>query len=193
MFRKMEIFSCLLLSVLLIAGCSNEAASTKPSLDNVPVVEQPSDHQKRPTDHDKTHRGKPGADVKLLENVVHRLEPGVAAEVVPTLTADYQEGLMTVSLTGSDGLHILEGETHYTFPLTQRNEYPLPLRLLASEPGRYYIQMQITVDQQGRRTARALSAIVQVGDEGRTETGRQKAADPGDVIRLPASETIIQH
>lgn len=189
-FRKMYCCSWLLIGIFIVA-CSNESTTTQLEADKSPVAEQPQTTVKNAADHHKTHRGKPGADVSLRENIVHRLEPGVDADVTLALAASYTEGEMTVTLIGSDGLHILDGETHYTFPLSETGHYSMPLRLLAAEAGRYYIHMQVAVNHQGRQTMRSLSAIVQVGPEAPSDS-RQKAGNADDVIPLPAQETIIQ-
>lgn len=196
MFRKMywfrKIYGCswLLISMFVVA-CSNESTTTQLEADKSPIVEQSQATLKHSTDHYKTHHGKPGAEVSLRENIVHRLEPGVDADVTLELVASYSEGDMTVTLAGSDGLHVVAGETHYTFSLGETGHYSMPLRLLAAEAGRYYIHMQVAVNHQGRQTMRALSAIVQVGPEAPSDS-RQKAGSAGDVIPLPAQETIIQ-
>lgn len=189
-FRKMYCYSWLLMSMFVVA-CSNESTTTQLEADKSPVAEQPHTTLKNAADHHKTHRGKPGAEVSLRENIVHRLEPGVDADVTLELSASYSEGDMTVTLAGSDGLHIVGGETHYTFSLSETGHYSMPLRLLATEAGRYYIHMQVAVNHQGRQTMRALSAIVQVGSEAPSDS-RQKAGNADDVIPLPAQETIIQ-
>ena len=177
-----------LLTLLMVGGCSNEVA-TKAGSDLPSAAEPPVIAQEKSNDHHKTHRGKPGAEVSLRENPVHRLEPGVAADVDLGLSASYNLGEMTVTLNTSEGLFILEGATHYAFPLRDNGDYSLPLRLMAAEPGRYYVRIQVVVDYQGRQTTRALSAIVQVGPD--TEP-RQKTGTSEGVIPLPAQETVIQ-
>lgn len=191
MFRNMHIFSCLLM-LFLLGACSNEAASTKPSTDTASAAEQTSDSGRRSADLHTTRSGKPGADVKLQENNVHRLEPGVDAEVTLKLVAAYDGGTMTVHLAGSEGLYILGGATSYTFPLSTMGGYNLPLRLLAAEPGRYYVHIHVMVDHHDRQLGRVLSAIVQVGEEDTSEGIRQKTTSPDGIVPLPARETIIQ-
>lgn len=187
MFRKIVGLSWLL-TLLVVGGCSNEV-TTKTGSDSQSATEQPIIAQEKSTDHPKTHRGKPGANVSLRENKVHRLEPGVAADIDLGFSASYNQGEMIVTLGTSEGLFILEGATHYVFPLSDDGDYSLPLRLMAAEPGRYYVRIQVVVDYQGRETARALSAIVQVGPDAEL---RQKAGASEDVIPLSAEETIIQ-
>ncbi len=190
MFRKMQWCSWLLMGIFVVA-CSNESMTTTFEANKSPVTEQPKTSVKNSGNHHDIHRGKPGADVSLRKNIVHCLEPGVDADVTLELAASYSEGEMTVALAGSNGLHIVDGEIHYTFPLSQTGNYSMPLRLVAAEAGRYYVHMQVTVNHQGRQTMRALSAIVQVGPETPSDK-RQKAGSADSVIPLPAQETIIQ-
>lgn len=186
----------LLLVGLLIGGCSNE--STTPSTGSgkssaeSPVTPQEALSKKSVAQHERAHR-KPGADVSLAENVVHRLEPGVAADVALALTASYKSGELVVTLNASEGLMILDGPMNHTFSMSDGETYSTPLRVMATNPGRYYIRLRATVNHEGRRTDRVLSAIVQVGPESTSDKQLQKADSSDGVIPLPAEETIIQH
>ena len=181
---------------LLASACSNESTtSTKTELTKISAdssVVQAETMEKKSAGPHKAQRGKPGADVSLTANVIHRLEPGEDGDVVVELSAPHQDGEMTVTLAASEGLHIVDGGLNYTFALSGENSYNLPLRVMATEAGRYYIHLQVVVTQQGRQRARALAVIVQVGPESVINNRLQKADSSEAVIPLPAQESIIQ-
>lgn len=195
MFGKINQFALLSLATMLSVGCNNEtaqvespqtAAVMQQSEDAAPIAEK--SRQVAPVAH-----GKPGAQVSLLEDSLYRLEPGIDGEVVLQLAASYSDGEMSVTLNTSEGLLIVAGSPNYTFALAEGESYPIPLRLLAPNAGRYYVHLQINVNAGGRQTFKALSAIVQVGAETQRSTPQlQKRQDARDVISLPAREEIIQ-
>lgn len=184
-------FFLLLTSAMLMSACSKDGSHIKPDSASSPV-EQAAVEKQNMNQH-KTHRTKPGANVSLQDNLVHRLEPGIDAEILVALAASYNEGDMMVHLHTSDGLLLVAGATQYTFSLREDGSYVMPLRLVAHEPGRYYVHLQVSIIHDGRQSARALSAIVQVGDEAKgMGVAQEKQKHVDDVIQLPADETIIQ-
>jgi hypothetical protein len=197
MAQKLHQSAMVLIATLMFYGCGSE--STGEPDDEAGVIQQasssPAVSVEKATAKNATPKGKPGADVSLVDNSVRHLEPGVDAEVVLELAMPYTDGELSVTVTTSEGLLIVAGATNYTFNLGQHQTYSIPLRLIAPNPGRYYVNLQVQVYRDGRQTFRAVSAIVQVGEGTepvRADAKQQKPGNPDDVIPLPAREEIIQ-
>lgn len=149
---------------------------------------------------------KPGADVRLADSSVITIDAAVVASIELELVAAYQDGHMSVELSGSEGLRLL-GVSEQQFVLSAGTRYRLPVQLLAHENGRYYVHIRIAVERDGRKDSRVLSAIVQVGapvlsskslqknptingDRDNENVASQRAQSEA-VIILPARETIL--
>lgn len=189
--KKFQFSLCIALLLVLCSGCNNDSASIK----NASGVDFDST-EASPTNtkaHAKPVQGKPGAQISLTSNQVYQLEPGVAAEVSLGLVAPYQEGRIIVSIKTSEGLRLVSEEENYLFDMAPDAEYLLPLNLLATSPGRYYVNLQINLIHDGRETFKSISAIVQVGSErdGNVSIKQEKAGSSDGVVSLPAQEVII--
>lgn len=190
-----SLYSFLVLA--LCVGCSNDSVSTKVTRGAEADRHQNSMPEPRAEVEIRKDdsRGKPGAQISLADNQVYHLDPGVEAGINIALIAPYSEGEMRVAVKTSDGLLILNGASNYLFTLRADKEYALPLQLFAPDAGRYYVNLHITVIQEGRETFKAISAIVQAGspnDRINPSVQSEKAAKSDGVISLPAKEVIIR-
>ena len=110
----------------------------------------------------------PGADVSLLtKQFVQEGLTNQAFDVVVAITAGIlQRGKMIVNLNTSNGLDIVEGDLSTIFILDGTFDYSIPLMLKVSRPGKYYVDMNIIIETDGKRPIqRALSASVLVNPE----------------------------
>lgn len=141
-------------------------------------------------------RGKPGAQISLATNEIYPLKAGVVGDMKLVLLTPYTEGQLSVTVSASEGLALVSDVTDFNFLLEADTDYVIPLKLLAQEDGRYYVHLQVNLESEGRRTFRALSAIVQVGQEDTVTKEKlkiHKAGEATSVILLPAEETIINN
>ncbi len=137
---------------------------------------------------------KPGADVRLLDHQPAQVEPGEVADITLALTSGASSGTLTVRVAAVEGLTLLSADS-FVFPLDGRQAYRLPLQVQTSEPGRYYLNLYITLDDDRGLSTRALSAIVQAGAARESRPGVAAKAEPEEAaarVRLPARETIVQ-
>lgn len=139
-------------------------------------------------------RGKPGAQISLATNEIHKAKAGIASDIKLVLITPYIEGQLTVAVSASEGLALVSEVNEFTFMLDADTDYAIPLQILAQEDGRYYVHMQVNLEVEGRRTFRALSAIIQVGQDEQPKKAELKVRTTGEaspVILLPAEETIV--
>jgi hypothetical protein len=142
-------------------------------------------------------RGKPGAQVTLATTEEYILQSEIVTDIELMLVTIPTQGRMQVAVSTSDGLELLSPNS-FEFTLDiETGEYRLPLQLRAKSNGRYYVHLQIDIESGNRTTARAVSAIVQVGPKAdvrhsTTAASRKKQSDEPAVISLPVTETIIR-
>ncbi|TBR38141.1 hypothetical protein CBF23_012915 [Marinomonas agarivorans] len=177
-----------LLVVLVLCGCQQ-----KVDLAKVVVAD---DYIKSSLSYRKQ-----GALVALNNDQVNLEAAGVQYAIDLSMLSGYDSGKMTVSITPSKGLYILDGNQHTTRPLV-KGKIKLPYIVSASQEGRYYLYANVSIEHGGKNTARALTLIVQVGETATRKT--QLAIDESEVNRkqdgsvnetiilLPATEEIIQ-
>lgn len=156
------------------------------------------DMQKPRNENDKQlqqHRtlGKPGAAVSL--NNARPLiapTPGVY-EYSLQLLSPMRDSKMTVDASVSEGITIISSARHFEFELQEGGEYLVPLTINATEEGRFYIQLHVSITTDGQSSSRVIAVILQVGE---TAVRAKKAAEKISVreaeavISLPARETI---
>lgn len=191
----------IMVAVVIIVGCGAKPSTipVQPPVKEKPVEGSSLAAQKNPQagierhGHERHALVKPGAAVSLKNP-----EPFFAAvpgtyEYPLALLSSVREGKMIVDVSTSEGLAIVSSVQHFEFALHERGDYSLPLVIKASKEGRFYIQLQVSVIIGEQRSARALAAIVQVGEPA---VKANKAAPNGtgpeaeSVISLPAQETI---
>ena len=173
----------LLLSILFVSilgACMDSLGQQKKQVAN-DYVQSPSAYSK------------PGAVLTLVNSQVNLQVAGVDYAVNIDINSDYADGSMTLSVSASDGLSITDGELNPTISL-KRGVIHLPYQLMAQQPGRYYLYINATVDSGGKKAARAMTFIVQVGEEReQSESPQQKndeaAKTYGERVKsLPAQE-----
>lgn len=173
----------LILSVvtLLLVAC-------KSSQDHVRVA---TDYIARPVVYQK-----PGASVSLRDSQVNLDVSGVQYAVDVDIGSAYSDGKLLLDVHASDGLHIVGGDTELVMTLSQEI-ITLPYVLIAERDGRYYLYLNATVERDGQKRSRALTLIVQVGEEEAAikneEPGSlEKSTNEELMIVLPVKEEIIR-
>lgn len=171
---------------------TSEQPPVAPASETHTRIEDPSSDKN--TQSVESTRGKPGAQIRLATNAIHKAKAGVVSDISLVLVTPYIEGQLSVVVSASEGLALVSDVTDFSFVLDADTDYAIPLKILAQEDGRYYVHMKVNLDVKGRRTFRALSAIIQVGQD---EQSKKKAelnvrttGDTPPVILLPAEETI---
>jgi hypothetical protein len=135
---------------------------------------------------------KPGAGVKLKSVApIYIATPGVSEQTLVLLSSN-TSGDMAIDVSADEGISIISPERHFQFTLQANGEYSVPLTLNVTQEGRFYVQLHITINNNGQLSTRAIAAIVQVGAPA---VKSQKAAvhtvnETEAVISLPAQETI---
>lgn len=142
----------------------------------------------------KTHAlVKPGAAVKLKNTEpVYFATPGVYEHSLVMVSPSHP-GKMTVEVSTSEGVGIVSSTRHFEFELQAHSEYQLPLVLNVSDYGRYYVQLNVTIDTEDTSETRVIAAILQVGDaivKTQKAAATSAAKEGGAIISLPAQETI---
>jgi|SRR5690606_24721364 len=176
----------LVLVLLFLIGC--HSGSDSPSGISQPDISQPGISQSIPSKFHIT--GKPGANVSIKNEqpiVLHSL--GQQSIELLLHSADYP-GVMSVSLSASSGVTLMDTTQPVVFSLEEKGEYRLPISLNIEQEGRHYVRLHIAVTTNGITEKRVIAAIIQVGE---THTKLQKvapAAASEDVISLPAQERV---
>lgn len=146
---------------------------------------------------------KQGAAVSLVNSKVSLANAGVQYSIDLAINSKYNSGEMEVTVTSSEGLNIISGTTAIKETLI-KGEMTFPFEVTAEEDGRYYLYAAVKTQSNGKTSARALTLIVQVGEQektskgtpAKTKKGKQvENADEttfGEPVLSPASEEIIQ-
>lgn len=147
---------------------------------------------------------KPGAAVSLVNSQVNLDAAGVQYEIDFTINSRYSSGDMSVSVKSSDGLYIVGGDSVVKETLIN-GDISFPYTVTATESGRYYLYAVVSVESNGVKRSRALTLIVQVGEEGEINVSKkvnsnkvtQKRSESqektfGEPVGLKADEVIIQ-
>ena len=136
---------------------------------------------------------KPSAAVALSSSQVNLEVAGAQYTINVDIDSEYSNGDMQLDVQASEGLYILGGELNPTLSLT-KGTIRRPFQVMAVQPGRYYIYVNVKVDDGASLASRALTFIVQVGEE--EDSGdqySQKATESGGVlVSMPAVEEIIR-
>jgi hypothetical protein len=180
--KKMKfliLLSVAVMSVFTLVACKGGGQSVRMAQD---YVKQPIVYQK------------PGAAL-MLQNSQVNLEVAGAQYIVDVgIVSGYDSGDMVLSVAASNGLHIVSGDTQSTINLTAGNSNQT-YTLIAEEAGRYYLYLNAVVNKDGRKLSRALTFIVQVGEEQIKEelsVDLEKAGTSEMLITMPAKEEIIR-
>jgi len=131
---------------------------------------------------------KPGAALTLENKQVNLEVSGAQYAIDVGIVSGYEGALMELSVSASDGLYITKGETNVTSTLSKGvNNHSYTI--IASENGRYYLYLNATVTENDKKTPRALTLIVQVGEEQKASQ-KTNALEGGNIV-MPAKEEII--
>lgn len=145
---------------------------------------------------------KPGAQVSLIDHQLYMIEPGEDSLLSIRLRSQQVQGLMRVTITGSEGLNIRSSATEQVFTLAPGVIHELPLQVHVEQPGRYYVHLNIVTESSGRQSSRVMSVIVQAGKDqpletlrkldANAESGAEGESPDEPLITLPAREIVIQ-
>ncbi len=173
----------LMLSVLFLSACDIDTSEVRTA----------TDYRKQPFSYQK-----PGAVINLENAQVNLEVSGAQYAIDPGLISGYNSGDLELSVSASDGLYIVGGDTNPTMALT-KGKMSCPYTVAAAKPGRYYLYINAKATINGAVRTRALTFIVQVGDEAEKDNGSdvlssEKASGSGEiVVPMTAQEEIIQH
>lgn len=138
-------------------------------------------------------RGKPGPIVKLLGSQPVHLAAAGSHDITLKLQSPHYPGEMSIDITAGKGVELLSAAQLQQIPLTQKGEYSLPLRLHIAQEGRYYIHLNVGLALPDSIEQRAISAILQVGDDPGLRKKSASTEDSSSVIELPAQERVAPH
>lgn len=170
-----------------ISGCKGSASLNETVVAN-DYVKNTSSYQKQ------------GSAVSLVSSQVNIASSGVQYAIDLTIDSQYSSGDIQVSVSTSEGLYIMDGSTNITQSLT-KGSITLPYVVTASEVGRYYIYANVQTENNGVKSFRALTLIVQVGEDkvevkSLLKQNAKQTSDSiktfGDVVPMTADEEIIQ-
>ncbi|MES2824723.1 MAG: hypothetical protein V4732_14055 [Pseudomonadota bacterium] len=141
----------------------------------------------------RTKTAKPGAPVSLASANLVTISENKESTVIVLLNGQSASGTIDVKISPSEGLQILSRTELLNVHLNEDGYYQLPVSLLASSNGRYYLNLQVIIGNSENVLSRGLAVIVQVGspDEANQVPLRMmKSVTDENIISLPAQETI---
>jgi len=142
-----------------------------------------------PESKNYTKAAKPGAPVKLVSDANVFINPNQPTQIIIELETSELGGYLGIDFIPGSGLEILNTETHQTVNLSDTPSIKFPVTLIAHSDGRYYLNMQIRVENSELSSNRTLALIVQAGSES-DEKIKLKKTSGENVISLPAQEKI---
>ncbi len=131
---------------------------------------------------------KPGAAIKLASSSIVFLNANDLTSVDLLLDANATKGILHFELSATNGLEILDTKIQGDLELAPAVPVKIPVKLRAID-GRYYLNIQASIDNGDSVSSRSLAVIVQVGAEQEKNAQFKKSAGE-NVIPLPARETI---
>lgn len=163
-----------LLIMACLFGCSGKA-ETEISQSIKPVV------------HSKAI--KPGAPIKLISAHLIAISSNEQTHIDIVFETKVSSGELMLELSPSNGLDLLDTPIRHTISLTSSTAIKIPVNLVAVAEGRYYLNIQASLNDGDSVSARNLALIVQVGPVAGKALQLKKTS--GDsIISLPAQETI---
>jgi len=187
------------LTILCLSGLVAMAVSGCQSESTVSNVISTASYTKNTTTYQKQ-----GSAVSLVNSKVTLAEAGVQYSIDLAINSKYSSGEMTATVSSSDGLSIVSGTTDINATLSKGN-MTFPFEVIATEAGRYYVYAVVTTQSNGMKSSRALTLIVQVGEEEKSSKSTPVKTKKGSVkqtgdsettfgapVVLPANEEIIQ-
>jgi hypothetical protein len=131
---------------------------------------------------------KPGAAIKLISPSIIYINPGEKSSTEILLETKESFGELDIEISAPVELELLDTSLKTTINLPS-NAIKIPISLLASANGRFYLKVLARINAADRDSFRNLSLIVQVGPEP-VKTLQLKKTSDENIISLPAQETI---
>ena len=148
-----------LCSVLLLAGCNEPDMSVAAASGAIPEATVLS------VGSGNSVSAKPGLPVTLLKPR-QGVEVGVVTRVDLSLTTGLSKGRFEVGVTPSAGVTVVAGELQKTLIIDDTDGLSMGLDIRVDQPGKYYINIEVTsIEQVGGLDRRALAAVVVAGGE----------------------------
>lgn len=132
---------------------------------------------------------KPGAAIKLVSNSQISIAANELLDTEIVLETMESTGELTIDFSPSQGLTLNNTNTHQTIRFNNSSAIKIPVSLLATANGRYYLNMRISLNNEDSISVRNLAMIVQAGPLAEKAVKLQKTASE-NIIVLPAQETI---
>ncbi|WP_284285192.1 hypothetical protein [Marinibactrum halimedae] len=147
--------------------------------------------------HDDSHSAsegymKPGAGVTFTNDYDGKSNPGVMESF--TLSAKLLQPVDNVQFSISSPDNILVGgEIQYSEVSPQSNTIEIPISVLSSEEGRYYLNVQVVTNASGYQSSRAHAVKVVFGNPPAMKSKTvHTTADGESIVIMEAQETISE-
>ncbi len=181
MNQRMQLIILFLAVFFVVQGCGHKT--------NQSVVVPTENYQVRVNTYQK-----PGANISLVNSLVNLEVSGVEYAVDVEINSGYFVGQMSAEVSASEGLYITGGDVSPTVSLSG-GSFVLPYTLSAVADGRHYLYLNTVVKVNGNVSRRALTFIVQVGEE-KAETSssvsEKSSVSKNLVVPMQAKEEIIK-
>ncbi len=141
----------------------------------------------------ETRQGKPGAAIKMISDSQVFVKPNDIALVELVLDVREIADVLTIELSPSEGLALVDTQGMQMIRLQPDLPAKIPVKIRASQNGRYYLNIHATLTGSDIALARNFALIVQAGDAHKAdEAGALQLQKPAgeQLIVLPAQETI---
>jgi hypothetical protein len=136
-----------------------------------------------------TKTTKPGAAIKLVSKSLISIAANELAHTEVVLDAMESAGELIIDFSTSQGLRLENISAPQTIKFDGSAPIKIPVVLMATSNGRYYLNMHISLNNNDAISARNLAVIVQVGPLVENAVQLQKTTGE-NIILLPAQETI---
>lgn len=132
---------------------------------------------------------KPGAAIKLISPAIVYINPGEKSAIDILLETKKSLGELSIELSAPAELELLDTPLKKIVNLPSNNAIKIPVNLVASANGRFYLNLLARISAADTASVRNLTLIVQVGPEPAKTLQLKKTSDE-NIISLPAQETI---
>lgn len=134
---------------------------------------------------------KPGADVRLLTNIIKLNDSGSVVSSSVKLRVGHRKGLLSVSFGEGSELTLLNADAITRVELGGSNTIELPISLYSSSRGRYYLPVNALVELPGgQRFHRAMSVVVEVGEQAARISNKRADKDVMPVFVTPEGRAV---
>ncbi|MES2676470.1 MAG: hypothetical protein V4660_19685 [Pseudomonadota bacterium] len=177
------------ISVMVLIFCLSPVLGCQQKSKQEIITAQPETSQS--LKRNKT--AKPGAPVILASAKSVTINENKASIIKLLLKAQFGSEVIDVKVSSSEGLQVLSDTEIKNVQLNADGYYQLPVSILASRNGRYYLNLQVITSNSENVLSRALAIIVQVGssdESNQVPLKMMKSVTDENIILLPAQETI---